>query len=69
MRFQKNGSFFRKKKKQVVKSTKVKVKNEDVTSGCSHVYGYLASRPKNFPIPQECLFCFNVIDCLYKTKK
>ena len=31
---------------------------------CSHHFGYLASLPKNVPIPQECLICLKVADCM-----
>jgi len=33
-------------------------------SKCSHHFGYLASLPKNVPIPQECLICLKVADCM-----
>jgi hypothetical protein len=29
-------------------------------SRCPHHFGYLASLPKNTPIPQECLFCTRI---------
>ena len=32
-------------------------------SKCPHHFGYLASRPKNTSIPQECLFCTRA-DCI-----
>jgi len=32
-------------------------------SKCPHYFGYLASLPKNAPIPQECLSCQRV-DCI-----
>ena len=66
MRFRKNKTVIRKPEKENFESAKDK---ENVTSGCSHSYGYLAVRPKNSAIPQECLCCLQVIDCLYKTKK
>ena len=69
MHIRKNRSFFRKDKKDSLKSNKESVNKEKVTSGCSNSYGYLAVRPKNSPIPQECLCCLKVIDCLYKNKK
>ena len=69
MRFRKSKTVIKKHKKESLKSTKETVKKENVTSGCSHSYGYLAVRPKNSPIPQQCLCCLQVIDCLYKTKK
>ena len=69
MHFRKNKTVIRKDKEDGVKSTKDTEKKENVTSGCSHSYGYLAVRPKNSPIPQNCLCCLQVIDCMYKTKK
>ena len=34
-------------------------------AGCMHHVGYLKSRPKNTPIPEECLTCSKMIDCMY----
>jgi len=31
---------------------------------CLHNLGYLGSRPKNTPIPDECLGCLKVMQCL-----
>ncbi|NIR87093.1 hypothetical protein GWO13_05765 [Candidatus Bathyarchaeota archaeon] len=33
-------------------------------SGCPHHFGYLAKRPKDAPIPQECLVCSRIVDCM-----
>ncbi len=44
-------------------------KEEKGPSGCRHHFGYLASRPKNDSIPQECLICPKVLDCTLKMKK
>jgi hypothetical protein len=65
---EKNKTFFEKFKERRLQQTKQTVKKENVTSGCSHSYGYLAVRPKNVPIPQECLLCPQLIDCMLKTK-
>jgi DNA-directed RNA polymerase subunit RPC12/RpoP len=32
---------------------------------CIHYLGYLKKRPKNTPIPEECLTCSKMIDCMY----
>ena len=69
MHFRKNKVVIEKQQKESLKATKDKVKNENLNSECSHSFGYLAVRPKNSPIPQECLCCLQVIDCLYKNKK
>ncbi|KPV63947.1 MAG: hypothetical protein AOA66_0526 [Candidatus Bathyarchaeota archaeon BA2] len=36
-------------------------------SRCPHHFGYLASRPKNAAIPQECLICLRLADCMAVT--
>ncbi|MBS7632189.1 hypothetical protein KEJ15_00985 [Candidatus Bathyarchaeota archaeon] len=33
-------------------------------AGCSHFVGYLNKRPKNMPIPDECLTCGKMVECL-----
>jgi DNA-directed RNA polymerase subunit RPC12/RpoP len=34
------------------------------TVACAHHLGYLKRRPKNTPIPEECLTCPKMIDCM-----
>ena len=41
-------------------------KEAKAPSGCTHNFGYLANRPKNDPIPQECLTCPKIVDCMLK---
>ena len=36
-------------------------------SGCLHHFGYLSSRPKDSPIPQECIICQRLGDCMVAT--
>jgi len=31
---------------------------------CSHFFGYVKTLPKNMPIPDECLWCPSIVDCL-----
>lgn len=31
---------------------------------CTHFLGYLKKRPKNTPIPDECLTCGKMVECL-----
>jgi len=33
-------------------------------SGCPHHFGYLASHPKNASIPEECLICPKILECM-----
>ncbi len=42
---------------------KEKVEMEE-TVVCPHHIGYLKRRPKNSPIPEECLTCTKMIDCM-----
>ena len=45
------------------------VKEEIYFSGCLHQFGYLASRPKGVPIPEECIICQKLGDCMVATVK
>jgi hypothetical protein len=36
----------------------------EAVAGCAHSLGYLKRRPKNTPIPEECLICNKMIDCM-----
>ena len=36
-------------------------------SGCLHHFGYLSSRPKDSPIPPECIICNRLGDCMVAT--
>jgi hypothetical protein len=38
--------------------------SESKDAGCEHFLGYLKKRPKNTPIPDECLTCSKMIECL-----
>jgi len=35
------------------------------TVKCQHSLGYLEKRPKDTPIPDECLTCTKMVECLY----
>jgi len=36
---------------------------------CSHFFGYVRTLPKNTPIPDECLWCPSIVDCLSHEKR
>lgn len=36
---------------------------------CLHQFGYLRTLPKNTPIPDECLGCQRVVECLVEAKR
>jgi DNA-directed RNA polymerase subunit RPC12/RpoP len=37
----------------------------DRMAGCLYHLGYLKRRGKNVPIPEECLTCSKIIECMY----
>jgi len=45
----------------------VQALEEKIFSRCLHHFGYLADRPKNTPIPQECILCQRLGDCMVAT--
>lgn len=32
---------------------------------CGHFFGYLGKRPKTAPVPEPCLICAKMVECLY----
>ena len=36
---------------------------------CSHFFGYVKTLPKNTPIPDECLWCPSIVECLSYEQK
>ena len=55
------------KPKTVTKPDAAAVQEERFFSGCLHHFGYLSSRPKDSPIPQECILCQRLGDCMVAT--
>ena len=51
------------RKEAPVKPSETKEKGP---AGCPHYFGYLAQRPKDVPIPQECLICPKIVECMLK---
>ncbi len=43
------------------------VLEREIFSGCLNHFGYLASRPKDTPIPNECIICQRLGDCMVAT--
>ncbi len=41
-------------------------KSPETPPNCVHNFGYLESRPNNTPIPDECLGCSKVMQCLFQ---
>jgi hypothetical protein len=39
-------------------------KEEQNRIKCHHHFGYLSELPKSTPIPEECVFCSKVVDCI-----
>ena len=42
-------------------------REERFFSGCLHHFGYLSARPKESPIPHECILCQRLGDCMVAT--
>ena len=49
--------------------TEESVKKESGSSVCPETFGYLANRPKNVPIPQGCLTCPKMVDCMLSPRE
>ena len=49
---------------QTQKQRKKKVDITDKRANCPHYLGYLKERPKNTPIPDTCLSCPEIVQCL-----
>jgi len=58
---------FKKVEKLILDSGEIKEKVEE--TGCPQKFGYLANRPKDTPIPQECLLCPKMVDCMLGTRE
>jgi hypothetical protein len=44
-------------------------KSRDIhPSGCPHHFGYLKEHPRNTPIPNECLTCTKIMECLVRVE-
>ena len=41
----------------------------EASSGCHHHYGYLGERDSNAVIPEECMICKDLMDCMQKKMK
>jgi len=44
---------------------KVQPPTQSSPSKCQHHFGYLENRPKNTPIPEECLTCDKIVRCMF----
>jgi len=49
--------------------TEPSAKKESGSSGCPEAFGYLANRPKGVPIPQGCLTCPKMVDCVLSPRE
>ena len=54
------------RKKREEPTAETPEEEEKGPSGCPHRFGYLANRPKDAPIPQECLTCQKIVDCMLR---
>jgi len=47
-----------------VQAKKTVTVEKEAPAGCTHYFGYLRKREKDKPIPDECLTCSKMVDCL-----
>jgi len=47
-----------------VETEKPEFSRNNHSSGCPHRFGYLKEHPKHTPIPNECLTCTRLMECL-----
>ena len=47
-----------------VETEKPEFSRNNQSSGCPHRFGYLKEHPKHTPIPNECLTCTRIMECL-----
>ena len=52
-------------KKEELQVRRLEEKEKDPVD-CPHNFGYLGSRAEGTPIPQECLICPRIVDCMLK---
>jgi hypothetical protein len=54
---------------RTLKSRKnVRAKSQTDFRNCAHSFGYLRSIPRNTPVPDECLGCPSVVQCVFQSK-
>ena len=53
--------------KSLERSENEEAPKKTLSSGCPHHFGYLSSRTKDSPIPQECFVCRRLGDCMVAT--
>ncbi|HDQ05753.1 MAG TPA: hypothetical protein ENN36_03395 [Candidatus Bathyarchaeota archaeon] len=53
--------------KSAVKEETVAAREETLFVGCRYHFGYLSSRPEDSVIPQECMLCHRLGDCMVAT--
>ena len=47
-----------------IKTEKTETSQEARPPGCPYHFGYLREHPKNTPVPNECLTCTKIMECL-----
>ncbi len=52
-----------------VSAIKSSTEKENHFSGCPQSFGFLAKRPKDTPIPQQCMLCPKIVDCMLNLTK
>ncbi len=58
--------FFTEEETEEAPIIEASAEKENQSSGCPKTFGYLAKRPKDAPIPQQCMLCPKIVDCMLK---
>ena len=61
--------FVREEEPEEESKTEPSAEKEKGSSGCPQFFGYLANRPPDVPIPQGCLLCPKIVDCMLKIEE
>jgi hypothetical protein len=51
----------------MLKTKKQSTEPPTKAAGCRHHMGYLSERPKKEAIPEECMVCEQIVECMLKT--
>jgi hypothetical protein len=58
--------FFTEEETEEAPKIKPSAEKENHSLGCPQTFGFLAKRPKDTAIPQQCMLCPKIVDCMLK---
>ena len=45
------------------------IQNQEKISDCKHYFGYMSEKEHKLQMPEECMLCSRIIDCMAKENK